>query len=546
MKNCRFGARYMALAAAFCFSCIGVVVKAEIRPSGQEQVGENTVLEKIPQVAPGMVAQEMADAGAHNPAETLTLSLPQFVELVVKRNENIMVQEAEWAISKAKVKSARSIFEPELVGSYLHEDSSQRNSIEEIVSRQYKSEYETRNNNYNVAVEEVIPTGAKLSLGYSLQEMSNSLTRDLARKDNEYRMIVNASFTQPLLKNAGLKTTMANIRVVEADADLAFQTYRQEIMRVVVNAVVKFWDFYLAQEKAALRSESLLAARQVLTDVRERFRTGKTAETEVLEAEAGVILRKSLESESRQEVAASMNDLRTISSFSTTVDDRKIVADEQLVLEELEIDLQDTMVRVFKLRPEYLSALRKVERENIRLAYAKNQRWPQLDLKGSYGMNGLDFRDRGAWNELKSRDYESWTAGLEFRVPLMGGLKSGGELDAVKQKGKQALLELKAVEVALTNSADTAVRNVYSATEQVRYSSQVVAINRRLLDAEKARLIAGKSNTRLVLDKEENFREAKESELASLVNYKKAILGLEVTQGTLLTRYGIEKMEVEL
>ena len=80
----------------------------------------------------------------------------------------------------------------------------------------------------------------------------------------------------------------------------------------------------------------------------------------------------------------------------------------------------------------------------------------------------------------------------------------------------------------------------------MHYTSYVVELEKRLLDVELLRLAAGKSNSRLVLEKEEDYREAQEAQLDSLVNYNNAILVLELAEGVLLIRHGIEVMEVEL
>jgi len=269
------------------------------------------------------------------------------------------------------------------------------------------------------------------------------------------------------------------------------------------------------------------------------------AETEVLQAEAGVAVRKSLETEARQKVIIAMNRVRSMFSSSAAEDDI-LVAVDRLELVEKVTDFHDALRNAFTFRPEYLATSRKIERENIRIEYAKNQSWPQLDLKASYGLNGLDSTASGAWRDLEDADFDSWSIGLELRIPLRGGLEGKSQLEKVKLQKKQALLELKAIEVSLANSVDSAVQNVANAGEQVHYSFQVVDLEKRLLDVELLRLAAGKSNSRLVLDKEEDYREAQEAQLDSLMNYNNAILDLELAQGVLLMRHGIEVMEAEL
>jgi outer membrane protein TolC len=140
-------------------------------------------------------------------------------------------------------------------------------------------------------------------------------------------------------------------------------------------------------------------------------------------------------------------------------------------------------------------------------------------------------------------EYHSWSVGLEFRIPLFGDKKSSSVMAQVKQRKRKALLEMKAIEVALANAVDTTIRNIRSSTEQAAYSAQVAEFNNRLLEIELIRLKAGKSNSRMVLEKEEDFRSAKEAELEALINQKKAILELEMAEGSLLSRYRKDVMK---
>ncbi|MBE9581874.1 MAG: TolC family protein [Proteobacteria bacterium] len=473
------------------------------------------------------------------PAEgVLRLGIREFIKMVREKNERINSQALEWAISRDAVKGAQSIFEPEFAGSYEHKYNRQQNTVQEFYSHNYQKEYQERDDDFSAAIEGLVPTGAQVRLGYTLRNVSDSLG-----DDNEYKTFLGGSLTQPLLKNAGIKTTTASIRIAEADSDVAFQAYRRDMIQVVSGAAVAYWDLSLAQEKLNMRKDSVRVAEKILEDNRARFRTGKMAEIEVLEAQAGVALRRSLESKAKQYLVIAMNDVRTFFSSSANEKEMKVEANDRLEVEKLKPNFVDSLLKAFELQPEYISARRKIEREDIRLAFAKNQRWPQLDLKASYGMNGLDDSTEGSWDAM-SGDYKSWSVGCELRIPFCGGMKTRSELAAAKKRKRQSLLEFNAVRVELANAVNTAVHNIYSVAEQVRYYASVVDFNKRLLDVELARLAAGKSNSRLVLEKEEDLREAKEAEVESLVAYRKAFLELDAAVGSLLISYGIEVTEV--
>jgi outer membrane protein len=488
------------------------------------------------------VAQLSAVEAEEVPAvEMLTISLRDLFELVQEKNAEIRSKHLEWKNSGEVVNIERAIFEPEFVSAYQHEENRYRTSTKEKVSLGFVDIFDERNNDLDLAIEGLVQTGAQLRLGYKMQDLFNTLTGG----EHEMKTFLGASLTQPLLKNGGVDATMARIRITEADSDVEFQTYRQQQINTLSEAASAYWDLYFSQEKYNIRMTSVQNAEKILEDSKERVRTGKMAETEVLEAEAGVSFRKSLEVQARQDIISTMNELRTL--FSSSAADKKIeikVAD-RIEIDQLELSLNSSLERASKLNPEYVASLRKLEREDVRVAFAKNQRWPQLDLKSSYGLNGLDDSLGDSNRDNVDGNFPSWSVGVELRIPIGGGIKSRSELAIAKNRKQQALLEAKTVEVAVVNIIDTAIRNVHSTLEQVRHYGNVASFNKRLLEAEIARLKEGKSNSRLVLDKEEELNMAKEAEIESFVNYKKALLGLEVAEGSLLLNSSLEVMEAD-
>jgi outer membrane protein TolC len=477
----------------------------------------------------------------------LHLSLAAFIGQVHDRNERIHFQKLEWDISQDAVANAKAIFEPQLVASYLHDYSHIPKTVEDYSSLGFldsdSDTYTKRNNEYNTAAEGLLPTGAQIRIGYQLKELQSSLL-DAASTDAQYQTFVGASLVQPLLKNAGSDVTRANIRVAEADAAMAFQGYRREMLQVVSEAASAYWNLCLAQEKVAARVESVRIAEAVLQDNQERVRTGKMAETEVIEAEAGLALRKALEVAARQEQMAAINAVKTLLSLPAVEMAGSVVATDPLTPREITTDFVSAYATSLKTRPEYLSVLHKIEREGIRLAYAENQRWPQLDLKASYGLNGLDNDTPvDSWDMASGGDYLSYSVGFELRVPIMGGEKVKSELAAAKRRKEQTLLELKATETALANAADTSIRNVRSAIAQAEGYQKAVRFNQQLLAVEMDRLEAGMSNSRMVLDRDEELNRAREAYLESLVNLEKAEIALEAVKGTLLQKYGIDIAE---
>ena len=487
-----------------------------------------------------------ANVGKRSPAaaEAMELSLPDFIRRVREANERILVQQSQVVISQQAIENARSIFEPAAIGSFKYGDESYRNTVEQTVSQDGADIFKEWGTDSQAAVEGLLPTGARIRFGSTLRAFRNSLQEN-ADVDREYRSFLGMTLTQPLLKGAGIKATTTGIQVAEKDADITFQAYRQETMRVLSEAAAVYWNLYFAQEQYAIRRASEQHARNLLRVNLARVKTGKMAETEALEARSALAFRQSLVSEAKQNITGAMNAVRSLFSNSAAHSRVPIRATDRIEIPETEVDFEDSLNRAFQLRPEYLSARTRIEREEIRLVFAKNQRWPQLDLAGSYGHNGLAETFGDTYSDITDNQFRNWSIGVEMRIPLFGDRKSRSELAASMERKRQALLELKAVEVAVANAVDTAIKNIRTAKEQIGHYARVVEMTRLLLEAESARFERGKSNSRILLDKEEDLNLAREAEMKSLVKHQQALLQLALAEGSVLVNNGAEVMEVK-
>lgn len=96
------------------------------------------------------------------------------------------------------------------------------------------------------------------------------------------------------------------------------------------------------------------------------------------------------------------------------------------------------MARAIEANPDYLSRRKQIESSRIRLAYAQNQRWPQLDLKASYGLNGIGDSPSSSFDQITHSEFPAWSLGVELRIPLAGGIKSRAELAGAKLGSNRA------------------------------------------------------------------------------------------------------------
>jgi outer membrane protein TolC len=470
------------------------------------------------------------------------ITISDVLQRVIDYNESIQIKMIEAEISRRQLKSERAIFEPAIVGGLSHVDNERRNTAEQQANLFTRQVFLERNNLYDGGLEFLSPVGSRLRLGYNLRDLSNNLNQNT----NEYVTTIGLTLTQPLLKGAGASATMVRIRLAAVASDVAFQDYRRQLMLTASRAEAAYWDLYLTQEQERISLESANTADALFRDNKARLDVGKSSEIEVLQAQAGLALRRTRFSTAHQKFTEAANQLNTLFS-GTRLDPNSIFfASEVPAYRDQTYDYYEMYRDAFEYNPDYLSRKKQAVAEKVRLAYARNQLLPQVDLKASYGLNGLGNTPGASWSDASQAQFPSWSAGLEMRIPITGGMKERNDLAAAKLNQKKAILAIKEIEVQIGNALDTSMIKVRELAESVKNYGSVAEFNQKLLESQLARLEVGKTDSKTVLETEEKLFEAKIAVADNFVQYQKSLLELELIRGTVLRNRNLELNKREL
>ncbi len=478
------------------------------------------------------------------------VSLRDYVARVLARNESVQVRLLEFETSRSRYRAERGAFEPEFFSSATRESNSRQNTVEQ--QRNTLSEEFSENNNiYQSGIESLVPTGAKVRLGATLRDLRNNLQdqpvfTSRGATNGEYQTFVGASLTQPLLKGAGANSTLAALRIAGVGSKIAFQEYRRQLMLIMATAEASYWNVYMAQEQVRFFQESVQTAQTLLDDNRARLKAGKGTDLEVLEAEAGLALRQSKLSEARQKQREAINRAMALYSEASLKEDAALLATDPPPLTPTDALVRLTEDVIFLKNPDYLIQTHKLEQEGLRVDYAVNQRLPELDLKASYGLNGLGETPGDSLDAVSSQDWPSWSVGAELRVPLGGGAKTRNELRAARLRQEQARLGLRELYVQVTSGLNTSRQKIETAVHTVASSASQVRFNEELLKSALDRLEVGKLESRRVLEIEADLLESRNAYVDALVQLQRAQIELLLLEGSLLERREMDLTQQEL
>jgi outer membrane protein TolC len=342
------------------------------------------------------------------------------------------------------------------------------------------------------------------------------------------------TFSQPLLKGAGIDYNTASLKKTEMDSRESILSLRDGISAEVQNIISSYNSLWKAQKALESDRKSLADARQQLKINKLLIEAGRKPESELLQAEANV---------ARQELAyeQSVNSLdearRNLLNTLDMESDKKIVATEEYSFSPREPDVDNCLQTARRKNTSIVSARNAVRRRELDLMQAKRDKLWDLSFEGSYTSTGHNDPDQEYMQQ-------SWDVGLVLNIPLkfFGQAKYGYERPVISARIAldKARVRLKEAKSDLKTEVINMVRNVRYMEKRVKLArkSREIAYKNYKMDELKLRL--GRITNNDFVDSQERLSDARETERDAIVNYISAVNSLDKYMGTMLDTYGIE------
>jgi outer membrane protein TolC len=183
------------------------------------------------------------------------------------------------------------------------------------------------------------------------------------------------------------------------------------------------------------------------------------------------------------------------------------------------------------------------------MTFFKNQSRPGLDLTASYGAQGLggtQFIRQGsglgstiigtipggypdALDLLFNRSYPTWNVALTFSYPLFGN-QAEAQYARAKVQRQQAQTRLRALEVSIAAEVANAAFTVQANLRRVESARAARELAEKRLEAEQSRFEVGLTTNYFVVQAQRDMRDAENTELRALADYRKSLVNFERAQ----------------
>ena len=399
--------------------------------------------------------------------------------------------------------------------------------------------FDQQNDRLNGGLQGRMPWGTRYGFQVEANRLRNTYSGDLRTVFPEYQTTATVTVIQPLLRNFGPAANLADLRIARLNKRAQILPWKLRVSTTVQSVISTYYDMLYAMRDVELREDNITSGAKLLEQNRRRLELGFMSPLDVQQAEVQVSTdRESLLSSKALFLERQFALKRLVLSQLNLEERRIFVPATAPRLPAPKIDRAEFMQTALARRYDYQAALLDAEVQNIRLRFARNQLWPQVDLVGTYGLNGLESSYGAAIDQATSGHTPEWSAGLQVQIPW-GFVKERAQLDLVKGLKEQSILKIKQTELNVGVDVDTVISRILTNEQRVDTARKTRELNQEAVRVAYKRLEEGQISSFELIEQTRRLSEAQSREVSILAEYNKSISQLWLVTGTILDRQGI-------
>jgi outer membrane protein len=433
-------------------------------------------------------------------ADGLELTQEQAIAMALSKNFNIQINEINPEIQKQRIQQEKGAFDPTLEVSYS-------DSVDVSDSDDEHSE------SFETTVGGKLPFGTTYKLGLNA-----------SKEDSETTMGSHSSFagitlTQSLLKDFGLNANWAFVRIADRQHKMAEWELKQTALDVILNVVLSYNNYFLAQQNAEVAKRNRDLAEQLVSDNRKRIEQGMLSPVDIAVAEAEVAVREERVLRSTGNLKIQENNLKNLifSDYRTVVATKLLIDELPQAIEPI-TDLMKDFETALERQPDLKIKQISREIEQLQLDRAINQQMPDLSVHASYGFSGYGDSIGNSIDQLGRDDSFNYSVGLSMSYPIPNrGARANTAISRLNLR--QMDLGIEQVKQEIMLNLHSTIVLVETNWNRIQASRKARELSNQMLLAEQKKLQAGTSSTFVVLRLQNDVANAQIQEFQTISDY---------------------------
>jgi len=480
-------------------------------------------------------------------SEVLRLSLHDAVRLAVDNNPDILIAELEPEKASAETYAAHGEFDPILQHTFGYTKAalSLNQQLRKFAGAFMPSAIDSTSITNETTLGGKLTTGTQYAVNFNLDFEKNTYGSNVG----EYGATIGLMLTQPVMRGFGKDINRIRIRAGANMKALSEAQLKLVVLNKTADTIKAYWDLVGATEAVRVYEGALRNAERLLTISETRRNIGTAADIDVLQAKAGVAMRQSelIQAFARVSDAGdvlklllNMHDNHRFSSITILPLDRPDPADNAIFNTDLfDESLERSVDRALELRPENTMTDLEIANALLEEERARNDMLPQVDLVALYARGGRNtFLGRTLAGIRDNQDH-TYNFGIQATIPINNRAGRGAHQRA-RIGVRQAEERRKQAQMAMMMRVHVAARGVLTGKTLVESNHQTTLLQETNVMAEEKRLKIGISNSYQVLKVQEDLTAAQVAELQANIAFEKALVELQLAEGSLLDNLGLE------
>ncbi|WP_442485352.1 TolC family protein [Aeoliella sp. SH292] len=273
------------------------------------------------------------------------------------------------------------------------------------------------NADFITSLDQLLPGGTRFGVDGVVDYLFNPQNPVSLDPNPQYFSYTQFRVNQPLLRNLGMDVTMANIRIVSAEAERTDWRFKQEVLALVRSVETAFWALHAEEKNLRAIDEVLPLYREVVRIRSERGASDAGTAAEVARAKAEMYRLEQV----RLEIISRVNEfqivLRNLIGVNPADGDYLTTIAITTLAPPVE-SVESAVYTALRQRPDVLRQRLAVYVAQQEEVLAENSLKPLLDFNAFWRLNGLGNELGNSLEMQSADDYRDWEMGLTFQVPL--------------------------------------------------------------------------------------------------------------------------------
>lgn len=461
-------------------------------------------------------------------ASSVEMTLAETISLALRSNRSVKGAYLDRVVQKLSLEVSQDKFNPDLTltatPTLFQSTSKAYDSIVES-----KALTRTKAITSGLSLTKIIQTGGSAEFSWARADnYSNDAGSDVSTSGTN---TWTATFTQPLLKGAGIDVNTASVTLAEMNEQSNLLSLKDSVTSTVSAVISSFRSYAQTKRQVEIARTSVKRAKALLEMNRFLISMGRMAANEIIQTESDVANREfSYETTLNSLDNARLSLLKILDIDKHTM----IVPVEEEEPAPVHPDFQTCLDMALENRSDYLNTLISLESAKINLMLAKNNRLWQLDATGSYTIT-----DANQYPGSNS-DTNAWSVGLSLSAPIYGDLSRKQSLVSAQVTLQKAKLSLEESVQNLEIEVQDTIREVETKLKQVGMAKRARVLSEKKLEVEEEKLKVGRSSNFQLVSFQNQLVTSLNEELNANLAYRNALTSLDHIIGNTLTTWQIE------